>query len=212
MVQLRWHGHTCFELRSDFVLVLDPHDGRSIGLPSPAVTADLVLISHDHFDHNQARAVKHLSTRVITGPGRYTHQGVTVRGIPAYHDDCQGAKRGPVTIYQFELEAICFTFASDLGHQLDPQLQRRFNPHDVLFVPVGGTFTLDAKGAWQVVETLQPKVIIPMHYKYGGLTFNLEQVEPFLELASCPVEKMGSEVVFEKEDLPSEQEIWLFTI
>jgi len=211
-VQLRWHGHTCFEFRNDFVTVTDPHDGRSIGLPPPAVTAALVLISHDHFDHNASRVVKHLSTRIITGPGRFTHKGLTIRGIPAFHDDAEGEKRGAITIYQFEMEDICFTFTGDLGHLIDANLKRRFLPTDVLFVPVGGTFTLDALQAWQVVEALEPKVIVPMHYKYGSLTFNLDTVDPFLDQSAGPVEKMGSEVLFEKEDLPPEPEVWLFTI
>ena len=128
MVLLRWHGHTCFEFKSDFVIVVDPHDGRSIGLPPPAVTADMVLVSHDHFDHNATRAVKHLTTKIISGPGRHTHKDVKVRGIQAYHDDCQGAKRGGMTIYQPSIEELCFTFGSDLGHPLDGQLLRRLHP------------------------------------------------------------------------------------
>lgn len=211
MVQLRWHGHTCFEFRSDFVMVVDPHDGRSIGLPPPNVTADLVLVSHDHFDHNQVRVVKHLTTRVITEPGRHTYKGLTVRGIPAFHDDQEGSKRGDITIFQFDIDDICFTFASDLGHTLEGSMLRRFNPTQVLFIPVGGTFTLDGEGARSVVEALRPQVIIPMHYKYGSLTFNLEPVDSFLELVDYPVEKVGSAMVFEKEDLPTSPEVWLFT-
>ncbi|MEE1545561.1 MAG: MBL fold metallo-hydrolase, partial [Alphaproteobacteria bacterium] len=105
---IRWHGHACFELQSGFTLVVDPHDGRSLGLSPPSASADLVLVSHDHFDHNQSRNVRGLRTRVIDTAGRHQFQGCEIQGIPAFHDEEQGAKRGEVVLFRFAMGGIDF--------------------------------------------------------------------------------------------------------
>jgi len=206
---LRWHGHACFELQSDFTLVIDPHDGRSIGLPPPVASADLVLVSHEHFDHNQARIVRGLRSRVIDTSGQHQFQGHAIRGIPAFHDEEQGAKRGSIVMFRFELQGISFLHTADLGHYPAEQLDL-MRGCDLLFLPVGGVFTIDAAMAWRVARAVGPRVVVPMHYRYGSLTLAIDDVQPFLDTSPWPVVDLGSEMELEQEDLPAQPEVWRF--
>ena len=206
---LRWHGHACFELRSDFTLVVDPHDGRSLGLSPPSASADLVLVSHDHFDHNQSRNVRGLRARVIDTAGRHQFQECKIQGIPAFHDEEQGAKRGEVVLFRFTMGGIDFLHAADLGHFPAEQLDA-MQGCDLLFLPVGGVFTIDSAMAWRVAQAVAPRVVVPMHYRYGSLTLAIDEVQPFLDASPWPVIDLGSEMELEQEDLPTQPEVWRF--
>ena len=207
---LRWHGHVCYEFRSDFTIVVDPHDGRSIGLSPPMVTADLTLVTHDHYDHNQVRKVQGLRSRTIREAGRYQFKSHTIRAITAFHDDVKGAKRGEIVMFKFELEGLKFLFTGDLGHLPDAQMVSRLGEVDLLFIPVGGVFTLDAVQAWEATHAIAPRVVVPMHYHYGGLTLAINSVQPFIEQSPWPVETLGNEMTLEREDLPEQPEVWRF--
>jgi L-ascorbate metabolism protein UlaG (beta-lactamase superfamily) len=206
---IRWHGHACFELQSGFTLVVDPHDGRSLGLSPPSASADLVLVSHDHFDHNQSRNVRGLRTRVIDTAGRHQFQGCEIKGIPAFHDEEQGAKRGEVVLFRFAMGGIDFLHGADLGHYPEEQLDA-MRGCDLLFLPVGGVFTIDAEMAWRVAQAVAPRVVVPMHYRYGSLTLAIDEVQPFLDASPWPVVDLGSEMELEQEDLPTQPEVWRF--
>ena len=206
---LRWHGHACFELQSDFTLVVDPHDGRSLGLSPPSASADLVLVSHDHFDHNQSRNVRGLRARVIDTAGRHQFQECKIRGIPAFHDEEQGAKRGSVVMFRFAMGGIDFLHAADLGHFPAEQLDA-MRGCDLLFLPVGGVFTINSAMAWRVARAVGPRVVVPMHYRYGSLTLAIDDVQPFLDTSPWPVVDLGSEMELEPEDLPTQPEGWRF--
>ncbi|RZD32314.1 MAG: Zn-dependent hydrolase [Methanobacteriota archaeon] len=200
---IRWHGHACFELQSGFTLVVDPHDGRSLGLSPPTASADLVLVSHDHFDHNQSR------NGVINTAGRHQFQGCEIKGIPAFHDEEQGAKRGEVVLFRFAMGGIDFLHGADLGHYPEEQLDA-MRGCDLLFLPVGGVFTIDAEMAWRVAQAVAPRVVVPMHYRYGSLTLAIDEVQPFLDASPWPVVDLGSEMELEQEDLPTQPEVWRF--
>ena len=206
---LRWHGHACFELQSDVTLVIDPHDGRSIGLPPPIASADLILVSHDHFDHNQVRNVRGLRSRVIDTTGPHQFQGHAIRGIQAFHDDELGAKRGSIVMFKFEMQGISFLHAADLGHYPTEQMDL-MRGCDLLFLPVGGVFTIDAAMAWRVAQAVAPRVVVPMHYRYGSLTLAIDDVQPFLDSSPWPVVDLGVEMELEQDDLPIQQEVWRF--
>jgi L-ascorbate metabolism protein UlaG (beta-lactamase superfamily) len=102
--------------------------------------------------------------------------------------------------------------AGDLGHVLDERIIETIGPIDILFIPVGGTYTLDAKDAWNVITKLKPKITIPMHYRIEGLSLPIAPVDDFLDIATCPVIKVGNEIDIEKDELPKEPEIWVFTL
>lgn len=210
---IRWHGHACFEISNGTTIVTDPHDGKSIGIKAPDVEADLVLISHDHFDHNCARIVKGSDVVKVTTSEVCTKKGVTINGIESYHDEDKGAKRGENIIFKFEMDGIKFCHLGDLGEPLSEKQVQDIDEADVLFCPVGGTFTVDADGAWTVINEIKPKIIIPMHYRVGGLSLSIAPLDGFLaKVKGQEVVKVGNEVEFTKDDLSEEQEIWVFSL
>ncbi len=211
MLQIRWHGHACFEITNAITIVTDPHDGKSIGIPKPNVQGDIVLVSHDHYDHNSVKTVMKDTSKIVTDPRKRTIDNVHIAGIEAFHDTQAGAKRGKVNLYKFSYDDITFCHLGDLGHQLDTKTLQQIGTVDILFIPVGGTYTLDAEQAWNVVETIKPKIVIPMHYKIEGLSLPIAPVEPFIEKEKYKTVKVGNEIDIEKEDLPKEPEVWVFT-
>jgi len=210
-MKIVWHGHSCFEINDKLTVVTDPHDGKSLGLRTPIVKADIVLISHDHFDHNCARIVKG-DFAIVREPGARTVKGMKIIGIEADHDDAEGSKRGRVIIYSFMLGGIRFCHCGDLGKMLDQQQMDAIGPVDILFVPVGGVFTIDGPQALQLIGALKPKIAIPMHFRVGGLSLSIQTVDRFL--AGVPKDKLlqvGNSAEFEKEDLPESTEYWVFS-
>ncbi|ADL08894.1 MBL fold metallo-hydrolase [Thermosediminibacter oceani] len=180
-MKIRWFGHACFLLESQTgtKIVTDPFDG-SVGYKIPKVEADVVTVSHDHYDHNYVEAVQGDPT-IIKAPGEYSTGGVTIKGIPAFHDEVKGAKRGPVVIYVYEIDGIRICHVGDLGHLLTKLQVEEIGRVDVLLLPVGGTFTLDAEGAAAVMEQLSPKITIPMHFKTPAVSMPIDPVDKFLE-------------------------------
>lgn len=210
-MKIIWHGHSCFEVSDKVTVVIDPHDGKSLGIKTPSVRADILLISHDHFDHNCSRIVKG-DFVTMREPGKKEMKGVKVLGLPAYHDDAEGTKRGKVTLFRFDMGGIRFCHCGDLGQDLSDQQVQALGKVDVLFVPVGGVFTLDGEGAQRLADRLQPKVVVPMHFRIGGLSLSIQTVDGFL--AGVPenrVRRVGNEVELEKEDLPEDTEYWVFS-
>jgi len=194
-------------------VVTDPHDGKSIGIRPPRATADVVLVSHDHFDHNCSRIVRGPDTTVIDKPVMTVEKGVRVEGVEADHDEQGGAKRGKITLFKFELDGVTFCHLGDLGHIPDDIQTDRLVGIDVLFVPVGDVFTIGPEAALKVAELLQPKVVVPMHYRTPGLSLSIRPVQDFLKLAGNDrIVKVGNEVDFSPEDMPeSGTEVWVFS-
>lgn len=212
LLQIRWYGHACFEITDDLTIVTDPHDGKSIGIPAPSVKGDIILVSHDHFDHNNVNKVMKEGSEVVRSVGKRTVKGIEVEGIESYHDDVRGAKRGKNIIFKFKVDDIVFCHLGDLGHIPDKDLLEKIGQVDVLFIPVGGTFTLDADSAWETVNLINPKIVIPMHYKIQGLCLPISDIEPFLEKNKSRVLHVGNEIDIEKDEIPNEREIWVFTL
>lgn len=193
-------------------MVTDPHDGRSIGLPPPRATADVVLVSHRHFDHSKSSQVSKPSTVVVEGPGPHIASGIEFRGVRTYHDKCEGRSRGENTVFVFSMGGLTFCHMGDLGHVPSPDQAASIGPIDLLFIPVGGTFTIGAEEAWKVVDLLRPRVVVPMHYRIGGLSLSIEGVDPFLRArAGFRTTKVGNEIEFEPDDLLDELDVWIFT-
>jgi L-ascorbate metabolism protein UlaG (beta-lactamase superfamily) len=212
MLQIRWHGHSCWEITNNITLVTDPHDGKSIGIPAPTVAGDIILVSHDHYDHNSVKSVEKDNSKVITDGRKRTIENIEISGFDSFHDEDMGAKRGNNIIYKFIIDEIKFCHLGDLGHNLENDTIQKIGEVDILFVPIGGTFTVDDKKAWSVVNKIKPKIIIPMHYKIGGLSLPIAGIDPFLAQAKHKVIHVGNEIDIEKEDIPTEPEIWTFTL
>ena len=212
LLQIRWHGHSCFEITNDVTLVTDPHDGKSVGIPAPSVVGDVILVSHDHYDHNSVKTVEKDGSIVVRDAQKKTISNIEIKGIPSYHDESGGAKRGSNIIYKFVVDGISFCHMGDLGHELNEDAVKQIGDVDILFIPIGGTFTLDADMAWNVINSIKPRIVVPMHYKVGGLSLPISGLEPFLEKNKFKVLHVGNEIDIEKEDLPNEPEIWTFSL
>ena len=175
---LRWIGHACYVLTSPggANILIDPVPA-DMGYPVTDVPAiDAVLVSHEHLDHNNVElAPGH--PKVVRGssargwhPGELSVEDVKVRVIAgAYHDESQGAERGRTAIFSLQTGGFRLLHLGDLGHRLDTNLIAQCSGHDVVCIPIGGHFTIDAEAARDVVDTLRPSIVIPMHYKTDRL-------------------------------------------
>lgn len=176
-MRITWLGHASFLIESgEKKLVTDPYD--KIGLEFPAVAADVVTTSHSHFDHCATDKVGG-TPKVISGTGKFEETPFVIMGFATYHDESKGSERGDNTVYVIEAEGLRVCHLGDLGHQLSDDEAVKFGRVDVLMVPVGGNYTIDAAGAAQVVEVLNPKIVLPMHYKVPGLSLPISSVVDF---------------------------------
>lgn len=204
-MDITWYGQACFSLKGKSATVaVDPF--ADIGLKEPKLQADILLISHDHSDHSNTKAVSG-DPYVIDVPGEYESHGVMIEGIPTFHDDQEGADRGPNIIYSFVLEGIHCVHLGDLGHALSDEVVERLGDVDVLFIPVGGQYTIDAKQAAGVVKQLQPRLTVPMHYDVPGLKVpkKLDEVDKFLKEVGAKVVTLDKKTwKLKPADLPEE--------
>ena len=209
-LRITWHGHSCFEISDSINLVVDPHDGYSLGLRKPESEADVVMVSHDHFDHNCTDVVAGPDAIIVNEPGARTVRDIDIRGFEAFHDKKKGRIRGKVVMFRITVEGIRCLHVGDLGHVLDSKDVENLGGIDILFVPVGGTFTMDSKDAVELMKLIDPIVTIPMHYHIPGLSLAIDPVSQFLTRSGLPVLKVGDAIDFIAEDLPDHREIWLF--
>lgn len=162
-------GHSAFRLKGKKLTVItDPFDPKMVGINFLKQSADIVTFSHDHADHNFSANVKDYK-RIFNGPGEYEVEGVSFIGIPSFHDDVQGEQRGKNTIFVIEMDGVRVAHLGDLGHKLSDKATEAMGEIDVLLIPIGGTYTIDAKTAFEVTNAIDPKVVVPMHYKVAGM-------------------------------------------
>jgi len=184
MVDIWWHGQACFRVKGkNTSVVFDPYDPDFTGLPKFKAEADIVCISHSHRDHNFAEAVTSESGKpfVISGPGEYEKSGVNIVGIASFHDDNGGKERGKNTIYNMAIDGVNIVHFGDFGQKKLTQEQvEQLSNCDVLLIPVGSVYTISGKEAPDIISQIEPKIIIPMHYKTDGLKFDLDPVSAFL--------------------------------
>ncbi len=208
-MRVKWLGHACFLItsRDGLRVITDPYAvGGGINYSPIKETADVVSVSHGHDDHSNVSAVKG-KPETINSDGIKTAKGIQFRGITTHHDEVQGGKRGSNIIFCFTMDDIKFCHLGDLGHVLNPEQVSEIGAVDILFVPVGGYFTIDAEVATQVCDQLGPKVIIPMHFKTPKCAYPIADVEDFLKGKKNVRRIDNSEVDFEVEKLPANTEI-----
>lgn len=179
-MKIKWLGHSCFLLTSQngTKLLTDPFDGK-VGYALPSVEADVVTSSHGHYDHGNTKIVKGLPACFNT-PGLHGHKDFSIKGVATFHDESGGAKRGNNIVFRIEADGIAVCHCGDLGHMLSGAQLKELMPVDILLVPVGGVFTVDAKGAYEVRNMLKPKVTIPMHYKTAAAQISIDTADKFL--------------------------------
>lgn len=208
-----WYGQACFKIKGKNAnLVIDPFDPDFTKLKLPKeLQADVVLSSHDHKDHNFVSAVTNATggqSMAFKEPGEYEVAGIVISGVRSFHDDVNGAEKGPNTIFHLLFEGLDIVHLGDLGQsKLTEEQVAEIGQTDILLIPVGGMYTLGTKAASDIVSQLEPKIIIPMHYKIDGLGFELEGVEGFLKEMGAegvtPVPKLS----ITKEKLPEEPQV-----
>ncbi|MDA3802548.1 MAG: MBL fold metallo-hydrolase [Patescibacteria group bacterium] len=212
---ITWQGHSCFKIQDKvgtdgITLTTDPFD-KEIGLKSPNFESDIVTVSHDHHDHNNVSSLRG-DAFVIDSPGEYDYKEVLVQGIDSYHDNKEGEERGKNTIYRIEMDDLSICHLGDLGHSLSDEQLSKLSGVDILFVPVGGKYTLDAKKAVEVVSQIEPRIVIPMHYKVDELKMDIDPVDSFVkELGIKPTNE--EKLKISKKDLPQEDmELVIFSL
>lgn len=189
-VVIRWHGQACVTLVSPqgVTVLVDPFD-ESIGHRLPRVEPDVVVVTHDHYDHANVEGVagSPMVLRGLDSDGRWaevdeTVGDVRIRTVGTWHDEVRGAKRGRNSLVVLELGGLRVVHGGDLGHVLSEEQVRAVGPVDVLLMPAGGVYTVSPTEARQVVRQLRPRrMVVPIHFQTEPLTIQLEPVEAFLQ-------------------------------
>jgi L-ascorbate metabolism protein UlaG (beta-lactamase superfamily) len=207
---LKYLGHACFLFTdsSGLRVVVDPYEpggfGGALGYGPITDAADVVLVTHEHADHNFVRGVPG-DPEVCRGS--CTARGVEFRTVPVPHDEDGGRRRGEVNAFTFALDGLRLCHVGDLGNPLTAGQVEQIGPLDLLLLPVGGTYTLDAGQAWAVVQQLAPRVVVPMHYRTPKVTLPLAPLTAFLD-GRTPVTRVGaSSWDISPESLPAEQRV-----
>ena len=205
-MQIEWMGHACFLVTgsSGVKVLTDPFDEK-VGYPLPKVEVDVVTVSHQHFDHNATQLLPG-KPAVVEEPGRHTAAGIEIRGVASFHDPDRGAKRGTNTIFVISLDGLQICHLGDLGHKLSAEQVAEIGAVDILCVPVGGFYTIDARLARETVDQLKPAVVLPMHYKFSSsVELPIAPVEDFLQY--YPGAEKQKALVVDKASLPKEPRV-----
>jgi len=217
---IQWYGHSCFKISTkpdgrgsgdDVVIFTDPFD-RSIGLRPPQGRADIATISHDHSDHNNPSLLKN-DPAILDLPGEYSIKGVSIKGIDSFHDKIEGAEFGRNVIFVIESEGIRFCHLGNVGAPLSNKQLEEVNGVDVLAVSVGDAPFMTAKDAKNFVDQIEPKIILPMHYKIPGLSLKIGDEKNFCKLiGTCPREKSAKLTLKKKDFEDKEMEVILMEV
>lgn len=211
-MKIKFLGHAAFLLTTadGTRIVTDPYEpggyDGAIGYGPLDEPADFVVISHEHADHNYVRMVPG-SPEVIREPGQQKRGDIAFRSLSTHHDTSRGAERGQNIVRVIEADALSICHLGDLGHPLSPEDATALGSIDVLLVPVGGTFTIDAEGATAAVARIRPRIAIPMHFLTPKVGFDLAPVDQFLRGKAAVRRVGGSEVDVTKDALPEPTEI-----
>lgn len=187
--KITWHGHACFTLKNDgYTVAIDPYDPEMDGYEPLHINANEVYASHGHHDHNYFDAV---SLAIPEGESPFF-----IRMVKSFHDDSEGSQRGENLIYIFECEGKSIVHLGDLGHLLSEAQVEVIGRCDVLMVPVGGYYTIDAKEAMEVAHQLEADIIIPMHYRFDGRgPAVISELSDFLNLADREIVQYDGDTI-----------------
>jgi len=208
-MKIKWFGHSCFLLTSSarFKLLMDPFKPESYLSYTPVrVAADIVTVSHEHFDHNYLDDIAG-KPEVLRGSIDKQINGIHIKGLSAFHDDVLGKERGQNTIFCVTMDDINICHLGDLGHVLSAAEISRIGKVDVLLIPVGGVFTIGVDEAGKIVNELKPNITIPMHYKTEMCQFLQWSSVDFIRGKKGVRETGSSEIEINLADMPAEPEI-----
>ena len=202
---ITWYGQSCFKIQSgETVLITDPF-AKEIGLTPPRGQVNVVTVSHHHFDHDNIESLSAANPFIIDGPGEYEVKGVNVTGVLTYHDAKDGKDRGINAAYIIEMEGVKICHLGDLGQaKLTNEQLEIIDGIDILMVPIGGTYTINGEEAADVINQIEPKIVIPMHYKIPGLEIKLDGVDDFLKEMGIAKKDTVDKLTIKKKELPEE--------
>ena len=178
-MDITWLGHSCFVIKGKETTVITDPCPPNTGYLLGETSADIITLSHFHPGHSYIESIVN-DPRQVKGPGEYEISGIFITGVPAFHDDKKGSLKGKNTIYVIEMDDIALCHLGDLGHPLGARLIEEIGDIDILFLPVGEVSTITGDIAAATVKQLNPRIVIPMHYKTESSAGNLEQVDKFL--------------------------------
>lgn len=187
-MNIKYLGHSCFLISGVFSVVTDPFS--DIGYKMEKVSADFCLISHGHFDHNAAENVS--GATIIEGESSLLGRKIDLERIKTFHDDKNGALRGVNWASKFTLEGVTFCHLGDIGERFSEETAKKLTGVDVLFIPVGGKYTIDEKTARQYVDYIKPEIVVPMHYKTPRSKIDIRSVDGFKSLYKSIINVSGS--------------------
>lgn len=221
-MEITYCGHSCFKLKGKdgMVVYIDPFKSDMVGVPLPKDVADVLIMTHQHDDHNAREVitgpVKRESTFVIEHEGEYEIAGTQFSALRTFHDKNNGADRGKNLIVSIIMDGLNIVHLGDLGHTLTESQIEKLGTVDVLMIPVGGQFTLDASEAMEIIKEIQPSYVIPMHYKTATSKEGLDvlaTLDAFLEknkfpFAGEPVHK----IKVDQSSLPDDTQILVMNV
>lgn len=208
-MKISWYGHSCFKLLvksnngDKITIAIDPFD-KETGLTPPRGAADIVLVTHNHHDHNNIQTISG-QPFVIDSPGEYDIKGVFIKGVYSFHDNSKGGERGINTIYVIEAEDMKICHMGDFGEsELSSNQLEKIGEIDILMIPVGGIYTINGSEAVKIINQIEPSIVIPMHYKIPNLNIKLNPVDKFLEEIGGEKE-IVEELLVQKKELIEEK-------
>jgi L-ascorbate metabolism protein UlaG (beta-lactamase superfamily) len=211
---IKYLAHSAFLIISQAgkKIITDPYNvGKGLNYQPVNESADIVTSSHGHGDHNNTRSIKG-NPVILNEAGSQTIQGIAIKGVAASHDEAGGSKRGNIVIFCYKVDGLDLCHLGDLGHLLNQQQLAGIGPVDILFLPVGGFYTINAAEAAAVAQSLKPKIIFPMHYKTLKSDYPIAGVDDFLKGKKNVRRLDSSEIEIDRANLPRETEIIVPTL
>jgi L-ascorbate metabolism protein UlaG (beta-lactamase superfamily) len=210
-VDITWLGHSCFRIKGNQAVVITDPVPAETGYTLGKQTANIVTVSHQHPSHSWVAGIEG-DPHVIKGPGEYEISGVLVIGVSTFHDAVKGNSRGKNTMYLMDIDGVAVCHTGDLGHVPSDEQVEEMGNVDVLMLPVGGASTINATLATEVVRKLEPRIVIPMHYKTEKTTRELDGVDLFLkEMGQSGIEPKNR-VSVTRNNLPASLQVYVLTV
>lgn len=212
-MKVKYYGHAAFKVTTDkgTKIIFDPYESGSfngaIGYGKITEEADVVITSHDHGDHNYTKDIKGNFTK-IDMEGTFDIKDIKTTEIPTFHDTSGGKERGNNLISVVTADGMSLVHMGDIGHDLDDATLRKIGKVDIMLIPVGGFFTVDADAATKIMNAISPKITIPMHYKTDKCSFPIGTVDSFTKgKNNIKMLDQQSEIEIKKDALPASPEI-----
>jgi L-ascorbate metabolism protein UlaG (beta-lactamase superfamily) len=211
-MKIKWYGHAAFKITTDngTRIIIDPYESGAydgaLAYGKIDEEADIVMTSHDHADHNYTKTIPGKYV-LVNKAGEYDVRGVKIKALPSFHDNSSGKERGNNLIFVIACDDLILVHTGDIGHALDADLLKKIGKTDIVLLPVGGFFTIDATEASGMVTELAPRVIIPMHYKTDKCGFPIAPVEEFTKKQANVRIMDKAEIEISKKTLPANSEV-----